>query len=268
MIHSADVGVGRTKGTDVEPVAQPTAAPADHPASGSGEALEYRTLSVLAIVSLVLGLVSPLCLLAPLLLTIAFFGAATSIMALRRVASSGGLLAGRGVALAALVLSVASLGAFYGRDLATRQLLFHQAKTVALQWFELVQSGQTKQALELTVQRAPVTPNTGPEEAAEKPDLESITLAHFREDPLVQTLSTVGKQATVRWRQNLSLAVERQGVGTVEQVYTITPADPEHAAFEARLTLQRSSKNGRSTPAWLISDYGLDVATPASPQGG
>lgn len=268
VVYSRDTGMGQPAGTEVEPTVQTTVSPLAHPAGGNGEALEYRTLSVLAIVSLVLGLASPLCLLAPLLLAIAYFGAATSIVALRRIASSGGLLAGRGVALAALALSVASLGAFYGRDLATRQLLTHQAKTVALQWFELLQTGQAEQALELTVRRAPAAPQAEPGEAADKSDTESIALANFRENPLVRNLSTVGKRAAVRWSRNLSLEAEPHGLGTVEQLYSVTSVDPKQAAFEARLTLQRARKTGRDRPTWLITDYGLAGASPVSPQGG
>src|SRR5436305_15202732 len=69
---------------------------------------EYRTLSVLAIISLIIGLISPVAIAAPFLLVVPFVGIAVSLLALRRIAVSGGVLAGRWAATLGLVLSLAS----------------------------------------------------------------------------------------------------------------------------------------------------------------
>lgn len=247
---------------------QPTASSPTHASSGNGEIVEYRTLSVLAIVSLVFGLASPLSLLAPLLLAIAFFGAAASVIALQRISSSGGLLAGRGVALVGLALCVASIGAVYGRAIVTRQLLSRQAQAVAMQWFELLQSGQAEQAHELTLKRKSPLPETESDEAASEGSSESHALDLFLEDPVVRAVTAVGGGADVRWNRNLAIEVERHGLGTVEQLYTITPADPGQQAFGARLSVRRAKSPGQDRPTWLITSYELEDQPATSAEGG
>jgi hypothetical protein len=252
----------------VETAAQPTAPLPAHASSGNGEIVEYRTLSVLAIASLAFGLASPLSLLAPLLLAIAFFGAAASIIALQRISSSGGLLAGRGVALVGLALCVASIGAVYGRTIVTRQLLSHQAHAVALQWFELLQSGQAEQAHELTLKRESPLPVTESNDAANEEGGESHALERFLEDPVVRAVTAVGGGADVQWNRNLAIEVKRHGLGMVEQLYTITPADPGQQAFRARLSVQRAKYPGQDRPTWLITSYELEDQPATSAEGG
>src|SRR5262245_45308902 len=74
---------------------------------------DYRTLSVLALVSLVIGLASPLAFAAPLALAIPIIGIAVALVALHRISRSEGLLAGRWAAITGLALSVASIVAVY-----------------------------------------------------------------------------------------------------------------------------------------------------------
>src|SRR6476620_3954579 len=90
---------------------------------------EYRTLSVLAIISLVMGLAAPLAVAAPFLLAIPLFGIAVSLVALRRIAVSGGVLAGRWAATLGLVLCVASAVLPISHDMIQRAIRVHQAET-------------------------------------------------------------------------------------------------------------------------------------------
>ncbi len=61
---------------------------------GAEDEAPYRTMSVLSIVGLVLGVAAPLAMFAPLLFAIPIAGAAVSLLALRRIALSEGRLSG------------------------------------------------------------------------------------------------------------------------------------------------------------------------------
>lgn len=252
----------------MESIAQSTASPPTHASSGNGEGVEYRTLSVLAVASFVLGLASPLSLLAPLLLGIAFFGAAASIIALRRISTSDGSLAGRGVALIGLALCVASVGAVYSRAFATRQLLSHQAQAIALQWFELLQTGHAEEAFKFTPPRPTHSPDAESGEEPAGDQGESLAMKQFLEDPLVRAVASAGQEATVQWKRDLAIEGQRHGLGAVQQLFTVVPAGTGQAAFGARLTLVRTKEPGRDRPTWHISTYELEATPGTSTRGG
>src|SRR5688572_8269686 len=84
-----------------------TQVPAIH-AEDLDQVANYRSMSGLAIVSLLLGLLAPVCFAAPVFLAIPLFGTALSLFALRRIAASEGALAGKWAATAGLALCVVS----------------------------------------------------------------------------------------------------------------------------------------------------------------
>ncbi|HVT26670.1 MAG TPA: hypothetical protein VHE81_01505, partial [Lacipirellulaceae bacterium] len=120
---------------------------ADDPEQATG----YRTLSVLAIISLMFGLASPLAFGGPLLKGIPLFGIAVSLLALRRIAVSGGVLAGRWIAIVGLVLCVACGIAPFSRDLVQHSIRTSQTEKFGRNWIALLTSGKAKQAFHLTI---------------------------------------------------------------------------------------------------------------------
>jgi hypothetical protein len=253
---------------DVDPATQQIDSPPTYPPGDKGELVEYRTLSVLAVISAVLGLMSPLGLLAPLLLAIAFFGAAASLIALRRMAASDGLLAGRGMALLGLALCVASIGAVSSRAIVTRHVLFHQVETVAVKWFDLLQSGQAEQAFALTSGHLSVVPAAESKEATGEDDSQSHAMELFLENPLVRAVTAVGGKAKVRCVRNLAIDVDHRGLGTVQQLYTVLPGQPGKDSFEAKLTLRRAWGSVPDRPVWLITSYELEGTSSEPAEGG
>ncbi len=129
----------------------------------SDEDAAYRTVSILALVSLALGLVSPLAFFAPLLMVLPITGAILGLLAVRRIATSDGALIGRTAALAGLVLSVASITAASTRTQLTQYLLSRQARATAVEWFTLLQHGNVEQAFQLMTssRQRPAQPHPG-----------------------------------------------------------------------------------------------------------
>src|SRR4051812_27213789 len=159
---------------------------------------EYRTLSVLAIISLIMGLAAPLAVAAPFLLAIPLFGIAVSLVALRRIDVSGGVLAGRWAATIGLVLCVASAVLPVSHDLIQRAIRVHQAETFGRDWVAMVTSGNLKQAYLLTVEATrpvpPAEPNTPPK---------ASPYEAFIAQPLIRAVQAAGPDAEIRIRDTV-----------------------------------------------------------------
>ena len=119
--------------------------PAFH-ADDVDEAVAYRTFSVLAIIALLLGLASPFCFIGPLLFVVPLLGAAVSVLAIRRIDTSQGALAGRWAAVAGLALCVVSLVTALTRDMVGQHLRASQAEAFARDWLGLLIAGRPEEA--------------------------------------------------------------------------------------------------------------------------
>jgi hypothetical protein len=217
------------------------------------EISEYHTMSALAIVALVFGLASPLCFWAPLLMGIPVFGAALAIVSLRRIAAGDGALVGRGLALVALALCLASACASISFDRVTRYLRSNQAEVVARQWIGLLLAGKSQEAFNLTVDgtRPPAPPAPGMPPPTETP------LESFTKNPLVQALVAAGADSEVRFDELLSFTPMSSGQMVVEQEYSITPAtgSPSGTPIKVSLDVHRSRRAGEKALSWLILSF-------------
>lgn len=106
------------------------------------DAGEYRSLSVLAVMSLVLGICSPAALTTPVLLAVPALGIGAGLLALRAIDQSAGGLAGRGLARAGIALSGLLLAAAIVRDPVRDRLMDQQADAAVRRWVELLASGK------------------------------------------------------------------------------------------------------------------------------
>ena len=117
----------------------------------NGQLSNYRPLSGLAVIAVVLGLASALAILSPALWILPLVGLVASVIALRRIALSDPPMVGRKAALAGLLLSV-----FWGVSGATthlsqRWITRSQAQQVAHAWFQYMLQGHTPRAHQLTI---------------------------------------------------------------------------------------------------------------------
>jgi hypothetical protein len=238
----------------------PTSEPAFH-ADDAQQVAEYRTLSALAIVSLIVGLAAPLCFAWPLLLAIPLIGVAVSVVAIRRIDSSDGALVGRWAATAGLALCVASGTAVVSRDLVTRSLRTGQAEHVGRQWIQLLVAGDIEKAFRLTVaanQRP--EPMPGPPE----PKPEKTPYEQFRDDPIIAKLAAAGADAQVQLAETSAYEPQPYGQFVIRQQFVVAgggAADGEQSEpIQIVLTLQRSRLFQESQPRWLVANYELPSA--------
>jgi hypothetical protein len=239
----------------------PTSEPAFH-ADDTLQVAEYRTVSALAIVSLMFGLASPLCFAWPLLMAIPLIGAVISIIALVRIDASEGALAGRWAATAGLALCVVSGTAAVSRDLVTRYVRTRQAEELAREWIELLLAGNTEDAFRLTVagnrRQSPM-----PEPGMPPPTATPYEL--FLDDPVVSALVAAGTDSKIRSVKVLAYDPQPHRQYFVQQKFLIAPPASADAArqppIEVVLTLQRSQLGGERQPRWLVVSHEAPQAT-------
>jgi hypothetical protein len=222
---------------------------------------EYRTLSVLAIISLIMGLAAPLAVAAPFLLAIPLFGIAVSLVALRRIAVSEGVLAGRWAATIGLVLCVASAVLPISHDLIQRTIRINQAEKFGLDWVAMVTSGNTKEAFRHTVDGTrpmpPAEPNAPP-----KPN----PYETFVGQPVIKMLQAAGVGADIRIRDTVDYQAANWRSITVRQLYSVTPGSTASAGANSRptefvLSVQRATLPRESMSRWLVTSYAFSNAT-------
>ena len=230
-------------------------------AVGVEEDASYRTLSVVALLSLLVGLAAPLCLVAPLLFTIPLLGIVLALAAMARIAGSDGAMIGRGAALLGLALCVASMCGAYTRTVVTDRMLSQQAREVAMQWVALLQAGAGQQAFELTVGHAQGPP---PKPPVNMPDQQEAAredpLGHFLEDPVVAYLMGEGRTAHVQFDEDLASSYEGANVFRIAQLYRVegSSGTTSQPASTLRLTLQRTRPSALAPARWLIHSYQSD----------
>lgn len=238
------------------------------------EEITYRSVSVLSIVGLVVGLAAPLSLVAPLLWVVPIVGAAISLAAILRIASSDGALVGRGAALVGLVLCVVSISAAASRSGFAKYFVSRQAREVVLEWVAALQAGHSQQAFELTVEgaRQSSTPASetqvqGDEQGNQRggePEPDDAPagspLEKFLENPVVHFLMTDGANAQASFDRDLAVEFGARGEVHIQQQFTLrwTGSDETTPPVNVQIILTRSGSLASAASRWLVSDFQSD----------
>jgi len=225
---------------------------------GADDEVGFRTISVLSIVSLVLGLASPLAMIAPLLLVLPITGAVLALLAIRRIAVSDGALIGRTAAVIGLVLSVAWASAPLARAAVAKEMLSRQARDVALDWFHLLQQGDAKQAFDLTLasrQASAPANRPGPDGAPVVPPFDA-----FRADPVVKFLLEHAASAPVHYVRDIAFDASSSQGPRIRQEFTVRAGKDSNGPSDTsiELILQRAREYNDGPWQWLVSAYESD----------
>jgi hypothetical protein len=211
----------------------------------------YRTLSVLAIISLVFGVLSWVALFHPLLIVVPLLGIGVAILALRQISTNPNVIAGRGAALAGLTLCVASLVAPTSRDMIFREIRTSQAKSTSRTFLELVTAGNMDEAFRHTYDGARPKSTPPPEPGAPPAPSKPSPLEAFITQPVVARLKAIGPDAKIRFLgTDLYEAYTYRNI-SIKQRYSATPASGGEP-FEVLLTIQRTQIRGESMSRWMI----------------
>jgi hypothetical protein len=229
-----------------------------HPAViGLDEESNYRTPSVLAIVSLILGLAAPLALFAPLVLLIPIAGALLALMAIRQINASDGALFGRAAASIGLALSIAAIVAVFTRSALTEQLLSRQARATASQWFDFLQAGDLQKAFDLTVASRQAPPKAPPGSEQKETEPQVSPLEMFGADPVVHFLVDHAQGKPVSYVRDEVVDPAAISNARVQQLYEVAvPAESSNSTTTSiELILQRARSYSGGPDEWLVAAY-------------
>jgi hypothetical protein len=224
---------------------------------GLDEDSNYRTPSVLAIVSLIVGLSAPLVFFAPLLMAIPIAGVVLAFMAIRQINTSEGTLIGLKAAHLALAISVACIAAAFVRTSLTQELLSRQARTTACEWIALLQSGDAEKAFQLTSasrQSAPKAPPGSPEESAQP---QVAPLDAFRADPVVHFLLEQAHDAPAEYVRDEAFDLAATSNARIQQLYKVAVPASEGLSPDTTIEviLQRVRGYAGSPAEWQVAAY-------------
>jgi hypothetical protein len=226
---------------------------------GDREDVAVGNISALAVMSLILGLASPLSLAAPLLWAIPLAGAVIAVMTIRRIALSDGALVGRQAAVIGLALSVASLTAAASRSVVTEQVLSYQARHVAAEWLAMLQAGDMQTAFKSTAEgkRGPAPPPPPGSPAAAEPPRDR--LAEFRQDRLIRYLATVGKDAAISFDHQATGSPETGNGGRLTEYFLVSPTSGSTLPTKTvHVGVDRIRASSLLAANWVIAEYGGD----------
>lgn len=214
----------------------------------------YQSPSALAILGLLLGLASPLCVFGKLLIAIPLVGAGVSLLALRRIAASEGELVGRPIAKIGLILSIVCGAAFVTNAAVTRQLRAPQAAEIGRQWIAFILAGNTQGAFQLT-SGDPPPDLSQPQEFGP----EGNPYDRFLEMPVLKALVSAGKDAVIHDQGTVRYGAQGGGEFYVRRQFTVIPQtgasedDRRPEPIPVLLQLHRKLFFGESQMVWRVT---------------
>ncbi len=221
-------------------MSEPHAAPPRLSDTQDADMARYHPLSSLAVAGLVLGLLSALAMLGPLLWIIPAAGAVTSGVALWRIGRPAALMAGRRLAQCGLLLSI-MFGTMVQADaIVYRFLVRREARQFAALWFGylLARPPQPQKAYQLTLPprfRQPLDEQLGDFYRRNPHRRESLD--DYLQTPLVRKLLALGPGAEARCQASGHQVSSDEGEA-VELLYAVT-------------------HSGRDGPTTLLVNLGL-----------
>ena len=223
---------------------------------------EYRSVSTLAVAAAILGVVSAVILVNPLLAPLPVAALIAALVALRAIANSGGQLVGRIPALVGLCLATFFLGWGFTAHLARQSLLETRAKQAADGWLKLLQDGKVEQAHQFRL--SPAARLSSSEALAEhyKSNKEAAEdLQVFKTGSGVRDLMTFGADSEVQF-EGLASAVKDGYTDILILKYSYARPSGERQPMWVHVSRRHDETTKR--PEWEVS--GLSTTPPQNLQ--
>lgn len=237
--------------------------PANLDAEIDESAPEYRPISTLAVIGLLLALASVLAFVHPLLWLLPLAGAAASGWALVRLSAPDATQIGRKAALVALTLSLMLGAAAPVRWGLFRWQMQAEAQHLAWQWFEALREGNAYRAHQFTIYEAQrAAPDDDLATRYSEPE-QRRQIEDYVQDPAVQTLLSLGKYATVRYFENKALQATQEESNVVD-IYAVSVREKgQTTSFFVQLVWSRNFDYGVNRWSWRLTSAEFQRAPPA-----
>lgn len=230
-------------------------------AYGVEESTEYRALSLLALVALVLGLLSPVCWAAPFLLIVPAAAVAAALVALAGIQRAEGRLTGAALARVGMTIALISAAAAVVRGPVRAALIERQLLPLAQEFVDRIADGRWDGALDLMTegglysfspQPAPGSPQPSEEEAR------ATAAAEFRKHDVGILLSSGGPWRLRRIGPRVQPIDERTTV-RVTATFELLPDDGAGKPADSLLQLEflRAAQYEATGAPWRIARWSL-----------
>ncbi len=202
--------------------------------------VRYRSVSRLALLSLLLGLLSIVTLLHPLLLIVPVATVIIAVLALRNIAASQDELMGRKLAIVGLMFGLFFAGFAPSRRIIDRQLAYADAQQFGEHWLQMIGEGRLYEAFELhlppqerqppgsDLQRyygelpsVPIMPPMTPEEEMSGKYQPPNRIRRFYATPVVVPIVLHAADGQFKFERNLRLERESSTDVIVSQLYSL-----------------------------------------------
>lgn len=220
----------------------------------AAEGAGYHAVSPLAVGALVMGLLSPLALIAALLWIVPALAVGLACLAFQAIANSGGELTGRGVAFAGLALGILFAAAGPVRSATTRLLLAEQARPICDAWFDFLRNGEPQKAHQLMkpdLQRRALNDRLWEYYRSNKENRDE--LKSFVATPVPRAILEYGRKCEIRFVET-SQVIPGNDSAAIDLVYAVTcPAETGKQTFFVLMSVDRRPQQDGSI-AWRIAN--------------
>jgi hypothetical protein len=214
---------------------------------------QYRSVSWTAILAILLGLLSAVALFNPLLVAVAVAGTGLSLFALRQIAARPDVLSGRGLALAALFLSVFFM-IFAPTRLGIRSRVLQQrGRELADTFLSLLKEGRTYDAHQLSnlKHRSSSQP---PDLTVDPNKLTTDDLRGFEETKTIQMIKDVEHKFSF-YAEGVEPSRSYSDMDIFIFRYRLVPeASTGKRPFPLWIAVSRSVDRGSGTAIWKVID--------------
>lgn len=230
------------------------------PADPDTNAVEYRPVSMLAVLTILLGLSSALALTSPVLLVLPGLTMLMGWLAWRSINLSEGSLAGRNVVIWGMVFAAFFAAMSISRNVSRRMLAVRDAREITDTFISLLLANEPQKAHQLQYLeniRQPPGASLWLHYRTTGADYDSLRT--FVDAPLIHTLLALGKKAKVRYYDYEDIS-EAAGRMYVVLLYTVTyEQDGKPHTFFARFIARRDLDLETNILSWSIDNYEAGV---------
>ncbi len=216
---------------------------------------QYRSLSTLSVIALLLGLCSALAFVSPLMFVVPLAAVAAALLAWKRIVSSDGNLSGSRLACAGLALAVLFASASLARVQFRDRIMRGQADSVAQQWLSFAAKGSAEQMLELMTKEA--SEKISPAAAPGQPTSffgGMLASALLRQDPLVVGLKQQDGGVPRFRLQDAEVVTESNPPQAVFRYLADTGAE----APQTCLLVLKRYRASKAEYTWLIDSWAVE----------
>lgn len=216
---------------------------------------EYRAISLWAMLALVLGLLSPVAVLSPILGIVPLVAIAIGCYALRRIHVNSDRLSGRWLAVAPLILAPLFLGWGFSREFSRRERFFTHAREFADDWLSILNRNEPYFAHQLWVQKKHrLDPHMNFEVAYQADESATNQFKMFMGTSPAKEILAAAPNAKFQFEEFL-----RHRQSGLTDVVTLQYTYDTPTAGKARfwITVKRDFSNYTGRADWQITDFSV-----------